>query len=839
VSPPRSKLRLWVVGGLVLLVLFLARPGASRLKNRIANSIGMALQRQVEIGSVHLRLLPRPGFDLENFVVHDDPEFGAEPVLRAQEVTAALRLTSLLHGRMEIARLSLTEPSLNLTRNQDGHWNLENLLERAAKTAIAPTAKARSESRPGFPYIEADRGRINFKFGPEKKAFALTEADYALWQDSENAWAVRLKAKPTRTDFSVSDTGQLKIEGSWQRAATLRETPVQFNLVWDGAQLGQATKLFSGQDRGWRGTITLSADLAGTPGNLAVQSDAWLADFRRYDILGGGTLALHTHCDARYSSADRGLHQIACQTPVGDGVMGVQGEIANVSGPRHYEFELGANQVPAESLLRLVRHMKKNLPDDLLAGGTVAAEFKLRAGTDVPNFLEVTGSGSSAGLRLRSQATKTELVAGDVPFSLTTASTRSPKRLPRRSQPNTVEPPQLTFGPFPLRLGRATPTTIQASITRSGYSISVNGEADLQRLLQTARTIGVPARYSAAEGWTRLALQITGEWSGFASPTTAGNAQLRGVRADVAGLNEPIEIGAANVKLGANDVKVDGISASLADMRWTGSISLPRPCVTVQSCPVSFDLHANEIATDELNDLFHPPKKRWYGFLSSRAPTGPWFVSLAHGSGTVSADRFWVRDLAATHVTAKVDFDEGLVRIDDLSGEIAGGKHRGEWRADFRVAPPRYSGAGAFDSVSLARLAEMMHDGWISGTASARYKIEIDGRSAAELAQSANGTIDFNMRDGELAHVALTSGPLKVRRFTGILAIHDGEVEMQDGALDSSAATFTVSGRASLSRELDFQLLQGGSPGIRITGTIAEPRVLLVQHPETRAALKP
>src|ERR1700748_2744727 len=95
----------------LLLFLFLLRPGASRLKSRIAGAISAAMGRAVEIGDVHVRLLPRPGFDLENLVVYDDPAFGAEPMLRAAEVTANLRLMSLIRGRMEIARLDLTEPS--------------------------------------------------------------------------------------------------------------------------------------------------------------------------------------------------------------------------------------------------------------------------------------------------------------------------------------------------------------------------------------------------------------------------------------------------------------------------------------------------------------------------------------------------------------------------------------------------------------------------------------------------------------------------------------------------------------------------------------------------------
>ena len=167
----RSSAGFVTLGIVLLLALFLVRPGANQLTDpdRQFHKPG-AWDGQWMWRSVKLRLLPQPGFDLENFVIHDDPAFGAEPMLRAQEVTASLRLTSLLRGRLEIARLNLTEPSLNLVRNAEGHWNLENLVERAAKIPVAPTSKAKTERRPGFPYIEADRGRINFKFGSGKKA---------------------------------------------------------------------------------------------------------------------------------------------------------------------------------------------------------------------------------------------------------------------------------------------------------------------------------------------------------------------------------------------------------------------------------------------------------------------------------------------------------------------------------------------------------------------------------------------------------------------------------------------------------------------------------------------
>ena len=61
----RSKRGRLVLAGVLLLALFLVRPGAQRLKTRIVASISAALGRPVEISSVNLRLLPRPGRDAQ------------------------------------------------------------------------------------------------------------------------------------------------------------------------------------------------------------------------------------------------------------------------------------------------------------------------------------------------------------------------------------------------------------------------------------------------------------------------------------------------------------------------------------------------------------------------------------------------------------------------------------------------------------------------------------------------------------------------------------------------------------------------------------------------------
>jgi hypothetical protein len=831
------------VGIGILLALFLVRPGATRLKVQIASSIGLALQRDVEIDRVRLRLLPQPGFELENFVVHDDPAFSAEPVLRAQEVSAFLRMSSLLRGRLEISRLSLTEPSLNLTRNDNGRWNIEHLLERTAQMAVAPTGKGRSESRPAFPYIEAERGRINFKVGTEKKPFALTDASYAFWQDSENAWGMRLRAQPLRTDLNLTDMGQVRVSGTWLRAATLRETPVQFNLQWNEAQLGQLSKLLSGEDRGWRGTVSLSAELTGTPADLLVTSDGSLEDFRRYDIVEGQALKLLAHCDAHYSTVDHGFHSIDCHAPSGEGLIAVRGEILRWRVPRRYDLTVAAEKIPVQSVLSVVRRAKKNLPDDLLATGKLEAHFHLRAAETGPVAFD--GGGETTGFRLLSAATKSELVLDTVPFSL---RAHAPEKIAKRSlgQQVTVslkEPdePHLVFGPISLKLGRPTPANVAAWMTRSGYSIAVEGDTEVPRLLDVARITGVPAIHPAFTGSAKVNLQVAGNWSGFVTPNATGTAQLHSVRAEVRGLNAPLEIAMATVNLGPEEASVQSISASIAGTQWTGSLSLPRMCSSTQSCPIRFDLHADEIITDKLSELLNsnPPKRPWYRFLSTTSQAGKPFLLRARATGKLAANRVVIRNVVGTRFTAHVELEEGKLHLSDVRGEVMGGKHRGDWRALFTAKPVTYSGSGTLENVALGQVADAMHDDWIRGTANGKYTIEVAGFSSAELIASAHGTLQFSLRDGALPHIALAASPLRVRRFTGSLDFRGPQVEMREATLDSPSASFTVSGTASMSKRLDFKLLQEGASAFNVTGTLSDPQVAPAHRAETRAALKP
>jgi len=835
-------------GIVVVLALFLVRPGAQRLRTRIVRSISLALGRPVDVGSVTLRLLPQPGFDLENFVVHEDPEFGAEPVLQSSDVMATVRVSSLLRGRLEIARLSLTEPSINLVRNSEGRWNLEKLVERAASTPVAPTSKTRREARPGFPYIEADHGRINFKFGQEKKPYALTEANFALWQDSENTWGMRLKAQPMRTDFNLSDTGLLAMAGSWQRSADLHETPVQFTLQWEGAQLGQVTKLALGQDKGWRGGVRLSAQLTGTPKNLTVETEGSIEDFRRFDISGDPALRLAAQCNGHYSSADHILSGLACRAPVGDGGITLNGSVAPMPGSRAYDLTMLVQNLPLQPMVEFARRVKKNVPADIVAAGKLNASITLQrpvASTGAGPAWQ--GGGEVVALNVRSLLTNTRLALDKIPFNISSSSNddRGKKPGAERSRGSAIPPridPRVEVGPFSLALGRTTGATVRGQVSRSGYNFLVQGDAEVQRLLEVARTIGLPAPQPAASGEARISLHIGGGWAGFAAAAVTGTAQLHSVYARVRGLNSPVEILSASIELTPNTTEVSKLSASLAGNTWRGSLTVPRQCEKPQACPIRFDLHADEFVTDELSGLVNelPGNEPWYRFLSSPAQSKLYLVSL-HAVGNLTANRVVIHNLVANRVSAEVELEQGRLQLSNLRGEVVGGHHTGEWQVDFTVNPPTYQGNGTLEKVALGQIAEAMHDAWITGTANVGYRADTTGWTKAELLSHADAAFQLDARDGSMPHLILAgeSGPLRVNRFVGRLLLRAGKFEIDQGKLQTPGGIYQLSGTASLGRVLDFKLARDGARGFNITGTVDQPQVAVSATPDTQAALKP
>jgi len=867
----RSRRGVAAVAALVL-ILFLWRPGVYKLRNRIASSIGSALGRRVALDNVRLRLLPRPAFDLEGLVVYDDPAFSAEPMIRAQEVSAAIRFRSLLRGRLEIATLSATEPSINLVRSNEGRWNLASLLERNAQIPAAPTGKPASERRPAFPYLEASNARVNFKLGQTKKSYALMDADVALWQDSENSWSARIKAEPVRTDFNLTDTGLLQIIATWQRASSLRLTPVQITVQWRNGQLGQITKLLGGKDRGWRGGVNFTANVSGTPEALRIESETAIEGFHRYDIVGSENVRLATGCSGQYNAVTSTLADLLCESPVSGGTLRLRGNFALVEQVPTYDLTLEAEKVPLTSVVRLLRQVKKQIPGDLTATGLLNAEF--HATRNVPgierhdSLQQWTGSGSATNVRLSSNvgnagnAGKDEVAFGTIPLALVSRtivpadSQRGRPGHPRtQEQQKEQEPaePHLRIGPVELAMNVSAPVNASGWMSTAGYRFFLRGDVELKDLFRLEDVLGLPVTHPAAEGSAKLDVSASGPWQGFAVPATLGTAQLRNVRAEMHGLNTPIEIGSATISLTPDAVLMEKISARTGSTHWSGGITAPRHCAApsvvpnaAPNCVFQFDLTADQLSTGDLAEWFtpHPAKRPWYRILNSNSnePRGPSPLLAIQARGNLHVGRFGLKKVFATQVATQVEVDRGKIILTALRGQLLQGTHQGNWTIDVSshdasthdasthdasAQTLRYRGTGTLQDISLEQVGTLMNDAWIAGTADGKFDLEGSGDSFRDLLARSDGKLRFVMRNGSLPHVEIPGSPvpLPVHRFAGDLRLKKGAWELSAGRLESRDGIYQVSGAASPDSGFDFVLTRGDEQSWTLIGTLAEPHV--------------
>jgi len=890
----------------LLLVLFLFRPGVYQLRNRIGTSIGSALGRRVSIDNVRLRVLPRPGFDLEGLVIYDDPAFSAEPMIRAQEVSAAIRFRSLLRGRLEIATLSANEPSINLVRNDQGRWNLASLLERNAQIPAAPTEKSASERRPAFPYLQAGHARINFKIGQTKKSYALMDADVALWQDSENSWGARIKAEPVRTDFNLTDTGLLQINAAWQRASSLRSTPLQVSVRWQKGQLGQITKLLSGKDRGWRGGVDFTANLSGTPEALRIESQTAIDDFRRYDIVDSENVRLAAGCSGEYNAVTSTLANLLCESPVNGGMLRLRGAASVTAQAPKYDLTLAVEKVPLTSMVRLLRQAKKQIPGDLTATGLLNAEFRARRdfsdgggatgvsptppGGDARlstarrgSSTKWDGGGVATDVRLSSNAAKDEVALGTIPLALVPAAMAAadlhggrpghPRNKTKDDKDREPTETHLRIGPAALVVSGSAPLSVGGWISAAGYRFFLRGDVELKELFRLGGMLGLPGARPAAEGSAKLDMSVVGPWQGFAVPTTVGTVQLRNVRAEMRGLNAPIEIGSAALSLDPDAVKIEKISARIGSTHWNGEVTTPRHCVApaaasgvgiggVPPCVFQFDLTADQLSTLDLAEWFtlHPTKRPWYRILSSNSssnsPPGTPPLLAVQAQGSLYVGRFEWKKMVTTQLATQIEIDRGRISLTALRAQLLQGTERGNWVIDASnrdpssrdssthdgaaeyAQPVRYHGAGNLHDISLDELGTLMNDAWITGTAEGSFEVSGSGDDLRDLLARSDGKLQFVMRNGSLRHIEIPGSPvpLPVHRFSGELRLKKGTWELSAGRLESHDGIYQVRGTVTPDRGCDFVLTRGDELSWTLTGTLADPHVELVDRTEAKRA---
>jgi hypothetical protein len=504
----RTRRRIiWTLVALgVLLVLVFTPPllNVNRLRRRITTSMSASLGRPVYLDGISLHLLPIPGFTLQNLVVSEDPAFGSEPLLRAMKVDVTLRPSSLWRRQVEISTIRFevddngSAPSLNLVRNAQGVWNLQSLLMHAAEVNTAPTAQVTPGPAPRFPYIEATGGRVNLKLGDEKQPFSLTDADFALWLPSPEQWRVRIVGKPARTDTNVADAGTVRLEGQLHKAAQMAEVPVDLEASWHDAPLGEASKLLTGIDAGWRGRLNVDATLLGPLDNAKFATQIHVNDLRRADFVPSKLLIVDVECNGTVDLTSAIIRDPSCTLPTpGPKGQKTAGQVVAIAD----SLELAASNTPVSGLrvgmtnvaddwvMDWARLFSDRIPQKESPGGTVAGSmlFVPASGTEAANWqgeFHDTLKAAAKGSEKEASAASTSLPALMLELEPATAPAESDSGVPAIQ----INGTQAGFSLTPLNLatietpGKLPSLVLTGDANRQSYTLHLAGTATAQQI---------------------------------------------------------------------------------------------------------------------------------------------------------------------------------------------------------------------------------------------------------------------------------------------------------------------------------------------------------------------
>jgi hypothetical protein len=803
---------------LVLALLLFLPPfiNLQRYEARITQSLSGAIGRKVTFAAVHLRVLPQPGFTFTNFVIAEDPAFGLEPILRADEVTASLRLTSLWRGRLEIAKLSFDTPSLNLARDERGLWNFGGSLKQAATVPTAPTTEKRAQAAPRFPYIEASDARVNFKFGQTKQAFALVETDFSLWLASENHWEMRLKARPMRTDASLGDTGTLRAEASIMRPhnEAIEDLPLKATLRWDNAQLGQLTWLLTGADRGWRGDVDLRGDVEGTPRAMRVRARASLDGFRRYDIATTESLGGTVDCSAELArqAGTAALHftadSLQCELPVGKGRLALAGRASWAD--REYDVALAAAELPLESLVAFYRRAKLNVSNDLHAKGTLSGDLHMKSGAPC-----LTGDLRLNGVQLTDASRGIDLPVGAVAIM----------GAPPQRERGTAPPACLTSTPIPLALGGKNPVLLKIEWAQKDFTVALNGPAESDRLLAAVKSFGLIARDYHAQGLLDVNARLVIQPQGFAHPQWTGT-----VTTPQLALPQGITLRNVALDFLGDQVSLRQFTALLPDLDATvsGSMRWPVRC-GAPPCDLNFTLRATTIDIDALNRAFNPSfrKRNWLylpRFFGGReAQESPMSLLLAFkGSGTLQTDRLIARRVTVENFGADITWADQRLALANVRGRALSGNLSGTTSIDFA---PSVTTTGKLTVTNADADASTAIIGvpWAQGRGNVNAEFSFEGTEQSRFADTLRANIHFAMQNGILRRLG-ARGDLPFRSWTGDAEVASRALKITGSTLRAGNGAFDLAGTVGSDLHLDLKL-SSPSGVTSISGTLAAPQI--------------
>lgn len=825
----------FVVGGAVLAAQIAASAlvHTHAVRSYLISHLEQTFGRHVEVDEFAVSLLPAPELDAEGITVSEDPGFGEEYFLRAEQFSAGVRWLGLLRGRLRLGTVTLSHPTLVLARNSEGRWNLEGWLPPGHAGSIrnaVPAQAAQAANR--LQKIEIDNGRLDFKLGDQKQAFAFVAVSGSVEQMAPGRWRLHLEAQPWRSGVQLQSTGTLTVDGEVAGTST-RLQPASLRIRWDDGSLADLFRLLQGQDNGVRGLFALDATAESGVGNDGTrQSGAWsyAVDARatrihRWDLTErSDNPSANLHCKGLWDPALGTVSalDLVVETPKSN----LRGTANLLTKPKtSLELHIDSSGVQGADLLAWYRAFHAGVSDKIaarlfLTGGisvtgppysiNSAGFSSLGGAVTVPDLVEPIQIGALRGgiERRRFVVEPTVLLFG---AKEKPGGPIVKKKLAQTSDlRSAASPSQLSVGMMHDLDTRIGAVTFAGRIEEAADVLKI--ASDFGRTINHGWDLAGPAQVAMLWGWGQPAGR---GWS--------GQIGLTGAKLQIAGLNRPLDL--EDVKLqwqqGKRSVQIAGATGLGAN--WTGLLTEPVVPTDSQTLPWQFDLHADHLDAAEL-DRWAGPRARpnWLqrlmtSFLGggSSGTTPGAFLKLVNARGNLQVEEFSLEQVKLKRLRANLSLRNLDLDVEDAQAQWAGGTLRGSFSAAFS-AQPKYAAAVIFERVNLDEIpfAGRVADR-VTGQAGGSLSLQTSGVGYDALlanlqgqGQARFGNLEFRGWDvpASLSSGALRVGSSRWNNGDAKFRIADRSFIVSLLRLNGPQTPVLLKGTVSFAREVDLQL---------------------------------
>jgi len=692
-------------------------------KDRILHQVEQTLGREVAVQEIGVTVWGGIGVRLTQFLIADDPDFSTEAFVRAGDLQVNVALWPLLSQEIQVSRLILHNPQIQLIRDEHGQFNFTSLVRVAAEgtpqeTPPGTLQEGDGTSSPPLLFLVAF---LDIQDGDVRYTDRQAGADFRVTQLDLRAHDVSLD-EPVRLELDaavLSDQQNINLD-------------VQAGPVGQGLEHPNAVPL--------DGSVTIS--------QLDVSTlQQALPDIAQYIPPGlgiSGPLSLETAVSGRVGSLQ--LSDIDLQAAIFDSndpnlqVTGSFGPLgAEVPDPLAGST-LDATVMLGPLALERVRQFDpvgKHLPPDLSIEGPVSVTAQAR--------------GMLTNLALTGQIEATDSALGfDEFFSkpsglVFTLSTQA------RLTPQAAAFQELTLNLHTLTL------TVSGNVGFDAPTLDLAVDSNRAELAELHDLLPLLQDYGAA-GSFETHLQVAGPRT---APQLTGTLSIQDGSVTPAQLAKPLTDIQAAITLTGQGAELTKTTARIGE----SILQLEAQIERFQPLKAAYELHVPVL---RLADIQTETSEDRLGAVSATGRVWLQNGDLRH-TGQLSSKQGHVAQVHYTDLQLDSSVAGQAAKIDSFKLHAFEGTLDGSGQYDFGAEVPRMAVTAQVDAVDLAtffRSALAQTDPPVQGTASLDFTVSGRGHTWDVLKPALRGQGRAEITDGALREFNLAEGVLS--GLTGI-----------------------------------------------------------------------